>query len=341
MEEEFITDSKGRWMIPGFIDLHCHGGGGSSFDNGLESIGDALAFHHGHGTIRLVLSLVSAAQTDLEARLATIASVAEANPLVLGSHIEGPFLNKDFRGAHELTWLRAPDSESVDRLISIGRGQLRQVTLAPELPGASAAIQTFVSEGIVVAVGHTAADFETSLAAFDAGATLLTHAFSRMKGVDHRAPGPVIAAMRSPRVVLEIINDGIHLHPDVVRLAFAGAPGRIALVTDAMAAAGEPDGHFMLGTTSIKVEDGIARTETDGVIAGSTLTLDVALRRAVNVVGISIEDAVAAMTSVPASALRRSHDLGMLAPGYVADVLRLSDDLQVEVVFANGKLISN
>lgn len=333
---EFITDAAKRWMTPGFIDMHCHGGGGANFDDGLEAIETALAVHHRHGTTRLVLSLVTAAKSDLEKRLATVVALAEANPLVLGAHLEGPFLSKEFRGAHDPALLRVADSDSVARLIAIGRGHICQVTLAPELPGATAAMTTFLSAGIVVAVGHTAADFETAGAAFGAGATILTHAFNRMKSIDHRAPGPVVAAMSSPHVILEIINDGIHVHPDVVRMAFTITPGRIALVTDAMAATGQPDGTYRLGSMRVTVTDGIARTDNDGAIAGSTLTLDAALRHAVFGVGISMEDAVSSVTSTPAKAIGRSHDLGHVAPGYAADLVLLDNDLRVEVVFAGG-----
>jgi N-acetylglucosamine-6-phosphate deacetylase len=333
---ECITDAAGRWMTAGFIDLHCHGGGGTNFEDSDEGTSAALAVHHQHGATRLVLSLVSAAMSDLEERLARVAILAEANPLVLGAHLEGPFLAHDFRGAHDEGALRHADGASVARLIEIGRGHICQVTLAPELPGAQAAMAAFLAHGIVVAVGHTAADYDSALAAFDAGATILTHAFNRMKGIDHRAPGPVVAAMRSPEVILELINDGIHVHPDVVRLAFAGAPGRIALITDAMAATGQPDGHYTLGTVGVIVENGVARTESDGAIAGSTLTLDVALRNAVTVVGISLADAVTSVTTTPAAALGRGHDLGAVAPGYVADLVLLSADLRVEAVFADG-----
>jgi len=148
---------------------------------------------------------------------------------------------------------------------------------------------------------------------------------------------PVAAATRSSHVTLEVINDGVHVHPEVVRLAFAGAPGRIALVTDAMAAAGASDGRYRLGTLDVTVTDGVARIDQGGSIAGSTLTLDAALRRAVTEVGATLEDAVTALTETPARAIGRGHDLGLLAPGYAADAVLLGDDFEVEVVFAAGR----
>jgi len=336
-----ITDAAGRWLVPGFIDLHCHGGGGAAFDDGPDAIGRALATHHRHGTTRLVLSLVTAARPDLEARLAAVADAAEADPLVLGAHLEGPFLAAQFRGAHDRALLRAPDPEDVAVLLAAGRGTLRQWTLAPEVPGAMAALRTLVDAGVAVAVGHTAAGYDAALAAFDAGASILTHAFNAMPGLHHREPGPVAAAFRSPGVTLELINDGVHVHPEMVRLAFTGAPGRVALVSDAMAAAGAADGTYRLGTLPVTVHGGVARLagtgDAEGAIAGSTLTLDAALRRAVRAAGIPLADAVTALTWTPARAIGRGADLGLLAPGYQADAVLLDEDLAVTAVFAAGR----
>ncbi|MDQ1609646.1 MAG: N-acetylglucosamine-6-phosphate deacetylase [Microbacteriaceae bacterium] len=337
VESDRVTDARGRWLTPGFVDLHCHGAGTAAFDEGADAIRTGLEVHHRHGSTRVVLSLVTATQADLEERVAVVAAAAEENPLILGAHLEGPFLDTTFRGAHDPALLRAPDADSVARLLAAGRGYIRQVTLAPELPGAAEAIRTFVEAGVVVAVGHSAADYETALAAFDAGASILTHAFNGMRGIHHRAPGPIAAATHSAGVTLEVINDGVHVHPEVVRLAFAGAPGRIALITDAMAATGASDGIYILGSLEVTVADGVARLTDGGSIAGSTLTLDVALRRAVAEVGVSIEEAVTALTETPARAIGRGHDLGLLAVGYAADAVLLSDDFEVEAVFAAGR----
>ena len=364
-----LVDAHGRWLTPGFIDLHCHGAGGAAFDDDATGIRTALAVHRGHGTTRSVLSLVTASLADLETRLDAIASAASGDPLILGAHLEGPFLDDGFRGAHDRTLLRAADAAAAERLLLASRGYLRQITLAPELPGAFDAIERFVAAGVVVAVGHSAADYATARAAFDAGASVLTHAFNAMHGIHHRAPGPVVAAMGSGGVTLELINDGVHVHPDVVRLAFAGAPGRVALVTDAMAATGFGDGVYWLGSLRVQVIDGVARlagpgwptagmgaesagadaaggaagcgsdcaASTLGAIAGSTLTLDAALKRAVQVVGLSIGEAVTALTATPARAIGRAHDLGLLAPGFAADAVLLGDDFAVDAVFAAGQ----
>jgi N-acetylglucosamine-6-phosphate deacetylase len=336
-----VIDAAGGWLTPGFIDLHCHGAGGAAFDDGAAAGGaaafaTALGVHHAHGTTRAVLSLVTAGQAELEARVAAIAEETERNPLVLGAHLEGPFLDHTFRGAHDPALLRSPDPDSVARLLAAGRGQIRQVTLAPEVPGAGAAIDALVAAGVAVAVGHSAADYDTALAAFDRGASILTHAFNGMRGIHHRAPGPVAAATRSAGVTLEVINDGVHVHAEVVRLAFAGAPGRIALISDAMAATGSADGAYLLGSLAVTVADGVARLADGSSIAGSTLTLDAALRRAVTEVGVPITDAVTALTETPARAIGRGADLGRLAPGFAADAVLLSRELEVEAVFAAG-----
>ncbi|MWC00184.1 N-acetylglucosamine-6-phosphate deacetylase [Agromyces seonyuensis] len=329
-----IVDAGGAFLTPGFVDLHGHGGGGASFDDGGAAIDLALATHRAHGTTRSVLSLVTAPVEALEARLAEIADRAADDPLVLGAHLEGPFLAPEFKGAHTPSLLRAPDAGSVERLLLAGGGALRQITIAPELPGADVAVGRFVDAGVRVAVGHTATDFDGAARAFDAGASILTHAFNAMHPIHHRAPGPVVAAMQAGHVTLEVIADGVHLHPGVVRLAFDGAAGRAALVTDAMAAAGAADGDYLLGGLAVSVDDGVARL-ADGTIAGSTLTLDLAIRVAV-ASGVALEQAVLAATGTPADAIGRP-DLGRLEAGCAADAVLLDDGLEVRGVWAAGR----
>ena len=333
-----IVDGTGQILTPGFIDIHHHGGGGVSYDDGAHTIAAARAVHRAHGTTRAVLSLVTASVDDLVARVAVIADAAEADPTILGSHLEGPFLDPGHKGAHTERLLCAADAVSIDRLVDAARGTLRQVTLAPELPGGLDAVRRFVGAGVAVAVGHTGADEEQARAAFDAGATILTHAFNAMPGIHHRAPGPIVAAMRDERVTLELIADGIHVHPDLLALAFAGAPGRVALITDAMAAAGAPDGHYELGGLGVTVTDGTARLDEGGSIAGSTLTLDAALRQIV-AVGIPLATAVAALTAVPARAIGLPATFGSLAVGAVSDAVLLDEALRVQSVWAAGALV--
>ncbi|WP_254773761.1 N-acetylglucosamine-6-phosphate deacetylase [Microbacterium sp. cf046] len=325
----------GAILTPGFIDIHGHGGGGESYDDGPDAIRAARALHRAHGTTRAVISLVTAPLSTMERRAAMVAEIATTDADILGSHLEGPFLDPGHKGAHDPTLLCAPEPTAVERLLAAGRGTVRQVTLAPELPGAHDAIALVVGAGAAAAVGHTGADLATTRAAFDAGATILTHAFNAMPGLHHRDPGPVAAAAADPRVTLEVIADGVHLHPEVVRIAFAAAPGRIALVTDAMAAAGHADGRYELGPLRVDVLDGVARLAIGGAIAGSTLTQDAALRRTV-AAGVPLVDAVAALTATPARAIGRDDDLGSLAVGFFADAVLLTSGLDVRSVWTSG-----
>ena len=330
------VDVHGARVVPGFVDIHGHGGGGHAFDDGGEELAAALATHRAHGTTRSVISLVANPLAALRSSLAELAEVTASDPLVLGTHLEGPFLSPERRGAHHVDYLRHPDPIAVDELIDAAHGTLRQITIAPELPGAGDAIDRFVASGVRVAVGHTEADYETAARAFDRGASILTHAFNAMNGIHHRAPGPVVAALSDERVTLEVVLDGHHVHEQVVALTLDEAPGRVAFITDAMAAAGSADGHYRLGALNVTVQDGLAVLSGTETIAGSTLTLDAALRRAVEVVGLPWPDAVAAVTAVPARALGFGDRLGLFEPGYAADAVVLDPHGDVAAVWAAG-----
>jgi len=330
------VDAEGNWLVPGFIDLHSHGAGGHSYDNGTDEIIAALATHRAHGTTRSLISLVANPLASLRASLTMIADLADSDPLILGSHLEGPFLAPDRRGAHNPDFLLTPEPHGVEQLIGAARGTLRQLTIAPELPNAFEAIDVLVELGVVVAVGHTEATFELTREAFDRGARMLTHAFNAMPGIHHRMPGPVVAAFEDERVTLELILDGEHVHPDVAAMAFHSAPGRIALVTDAMAAAGSVDGDYRLGSLNVTVLDGLAVLSGTHTIAGSTLTQDAALRCAIERSGIAAQQAVEALTLTPARALGLEHRHGLLAPGFAADAVLLDHGWHVQRVWANG-----
>ncbi len=335
-----VVDAAGAVLTPGFIDLHGHGGGGFSFDDGADAIGHALAVHRAHGTTRSVLSLVANPVATLEQSLVAIADITQRDPLVLGSHLEGPFLAPGRRGAHNPDFLVSPSPAITERLVAAARGTLRQVTIAPELPGALDVIPALAKAGVVVAIGHTEADEGQAQAAFDLGARLLTHAFNAMPGIGHRSPGPVVAAIRDERVTAELILDGVHVHPDVARLLLDAADGRVALITDAMAAAGSADGTYKLGSLDVAVVDAVARLAgpdgAPGAIAGSTLTLDHALRTATRQCGIPLRAAVTALTATPARVLGLDRLLGRLAPGYAADAVLLSGGCEVRAAWGAG-----
>jgi N-acetylglucosamine-6-phosphate deacetylase len=333
-------DVAGHWLVPGFIDLHCHGAGGHSYDNGAEEIISALSVHRAHGTTRSVISLVANPVEVLCESLSVVADLAESDPLILGSHLEGPFLEHGHRGAHNPDHLLEPQPAIVEQLLGAARGSLRQLTIAPDLPNALETVDVLVEAGVAVAVGHTGADFDTAREAFNRGARILTHTFNAMPGIHHRAPGPVVAAFEDDRVTLELILDGLHVHPEVARLAFASAPGRIALVTDAMAAAGSIDGDYQLGSRAVTVADGRATLRGTDTIAGSTLTIDRALRFAIVELGLVPAEAVAALTVTPARALQIEHRHGLLAPGYAADAVLLDHEWSVTSVWAAGKRLA-
>lgn len=333
-------DVGGQWLVPGFLDLHSHGAGGHVYDSGPDGISAALATHRAHGTTRSLISLVANPLAAMRTSLAEIAHLAATDPLILGSHLEGPFLAPARRGAHNAEYLREPESVHVHELLDAAEGTLRVLTVAPELPGAMEAIELLASRGVVVSIGHTDADYELARQAFDGGARMLTHAFNAMPGIHHRAPGPVIAAFEDERIIIEIVLDGQHVHPDVAAMAFRSAPGRVALITDAMAAAGSTDGDYQLGSLNVTVREGLAVLRGTNTIAGSTLTQDRALRIAVELAGITPVDAVAALTLTPATALGLQQRHGLLAPGFVADAVMLDPEWRVSQVWANGALVS-
>jgi N-acetylglucosamine-6-phosphate deacetylase len=331
-----VVDASRLVVTPGFVDMHVHGGGGASVTNGVQAIQESLLLHRRHGTTRSVVSLVTATIPSLVSQLQSIREVMAADPLVLGSHLEGPFLAREYKGAHDPELLVPPTERSVAELLAAADGTLRQVTLAPELPGGLDAVRAFVRAGTAVAVGHTQADYDIARHAFDAGASILTHAFNAMRGIHHRAPGPVSAAIDDSRVSIELIGDGTHVDESVARILASAAPGRICLVTDAMAAAGKGDGDYLLGSLGVRVTDGIARLLEGDSIAGSTLTMDAALRFAVTGLRLSLADAVDAVTSNPARALALADRFGSLGVGYPADAVLLDRSLAVQRVWADG-----
>ena len=343
-----VIDGRGSFAAPGYIDLHAHGAWEHSFDDGAEGIAIARAYHMLHGTTRQVLSLITNPLNVMQENLRVVKQVMQTRPDVLGSHLEGPFLALSRKGAHDPNCLVDPTAERVEALLEAADGTLRQITIAPEREHGMEAIKRFVDAGVIPAVGHCDADYQTARTAFNAGSTLMTHMFNAMNGIHHRKPGPIPAALEDSRVTIELINDGFHVENPVLRMAFKAAAGRIAFVTDAMAATGCADGSYKLGALDVQVTDGHARLVSNGAIAGSTLTLDVAIKRAVKELGIGLPAAIAAATLVPARALGvdkqngiTNAPLGLVEKGYAADLLLLnSGTLAVEHVWLEGHKIS-
>lgn len=324
-------------VVPGFIDMHVHGGGGASYTD-ADGIGEAAAFHLRHGTTTTLASLVTAAPPELLSGVRALTDATRSGTIA-GIHLEGPWLNRARCGAHDHTQMRDPDPDEIDALLTAAGDAIKMVTLAPELPGADAAIRRFLDAGVVVAVGHTDATYGQTRRAIELGATLGTHLFNAMPPLHHREPGPALALLRDPRVTVELIADGVHLHPDVARAVIeAAGADRVAVITDAIAAAGRADGAYRLGAVRIDVVSGVARVQGTSTIAGSTATMD-RLFRAVAGFGANRDAGLAAAVQVTSATPARALGLervGSLLPGYDANLVVLDRDLRVSDVMARG-----
>lgn len=325
-------------IVPGYVDAHVHGGGGASFDSGSpEQAVTVTGAHLTHGTTTIAASLVTDGPASLTRSVRELAALVE-DGLLCGLHLEGPWLSPKHVGAHDPNLLTEPTPRDVEALVEAAGGHLRMVTLAPELPGGLDAIRRLAGAGVVAAIGHTDATYDQARAALDAGATVGTHLFNAMRGLHHREPGPVAALLEHPDAYVELIADGVHLHPAVLRLAATRKPRLAVLITDAMAAAAASDGNYALGPMAVEVRDGVARLADTGAIAGSTLTMAAAVKFAVQVAGLPIEDVVRAATATPAAMLGLDR-VGLLRPGCTADLVVLDAALDVLRVLHRGRWV--
>ncbi|TFE57679.1 N-acetylglucosamine-6-phosphate deacetylase [Streptomyces sp. ICN441] len=331
------VDLSGHWLVPGFVDMHNHGGGGASFTSGsAEDVLTGVRTHHEHGTTTMVASTVTGDMDFLTHRAGFLSELVEQGDLA-GIHFEGPFISPCRKGAHSGELLRDPDPAEVRKLLDASRGTARMVTLATELPGGIDSVRLLAEHGVIAAIGHTNATYEQTVEAIDAGATVATHLFNAMPALGHRAPGPIAALLEDERVTVELINDGTHLHPAALELAFhrAGA-ARVAFITDAMDAAGFGDGVYHLGPLAVEVREGVARLVEGGSIAGSTLTLDTAFRRAATVDALPVEDIVRAISTNPARLLGLHDRVGSIEAGKDADLVVLDADFTLRGVMRKG-----
>ncbi|MBG0827823.1 N-acetylglucosamine-6-phosphate deacetylase [Planomonospora sp. ID67723] len=334
----------GRYVVPGFVDIHNHGGAGGSFPTGdQEQAGRIASLHARHGTTTLVASLVTASLDDLTRATSSLADLCEDGVLA-GIHFEGPYISKARCGAHDPALLREPSVREFRRLLAAGRGHVRMLTIAAELPGALDTIRDAAAAGVIAALGHSDAGYEQTIAGIEAGARVATHLYNAMPQLGHRDPGPIAALLEDGRVTVELVNDGVHVHPAMLRLALRTAgPGRTALITDAMAAAGAGDGSYDLGPLKVNVVDGVARLangDAAGSIAGSTLTMDAAFRRAVRELGLSLSEAAEVTSLTPARVLGLDDRLGSVSAGRQADLVVLTEDLEVAGVMRRGTWIT-
>ena len=348
-----VTDLHGHWVLPGFVDMHVHGGGGASFTAGpADDARRAAEFHRGHGSTTIVASLVTAPLVDLEARAAMLAGLV-GQDVIAGIHLEGPFLSTARCGAQDPRHMLAPDVAAFERLHAAAAGHLRVITIAPELPGAAGLIKAAARAGVTAAVGHTDATADITSAAVDTGVTHATHLFNGMRPLHHREPGPAGALLDRDEVTCEVIADGVHLHDTVIRLAArAAGPGRLVLITDAMAAAGMPDGSYRLGSMRVDVARGVARLAgasepgepsapgasagPAGAIAGSTATMADVVRRAV-AAGLPVTVVAAAASTTPARVLGLGDRTGALRAGLDADLVVCDEEFRLRAVMRQGE----
>ncbi|MFF5922997.1 N-acetylglucosamine-6-phosphate deacetylase [Streptomyces flavochromogenes] len=334
------VDLTGHWLVPGFVDMHNHGGGGASFTSGsVDEVLKGVHTHRLHGTTTVVASFVTGEMDFLTQRAGLLSELAEQGEIA-GLHFEGPFISPCRKGAHDETLLRDPDPADVRKLIDAARGRAKMVTLATELPGGIDSVRLLAEHGVIAAIGHTDASYEQTVEAIDAGATVATHLYNAMPALGHRAPGPIAALLEDERITVELINDGTHLHPAALELAFHHAgPERVALITDAMDAAGFGDGRYMLGPLEVEVKDSVARLVEGGSIAGSTLTLDRAFKRAATIDGLPVESVVQAISANPARLLGVYDRVGSLEPGKDADIVVLDAEFNLRGVMRKGEWI--
>jgi N-acetylglucosamine-6-phosphate deacetylase len=320
-----IVQAAGRFVFPGLIDTHLHGGDGYDvMVNGTEGVLRVAQSQLRFGTTGFLPTtiaarhgeLLRAAEDVLEAEKST-----EPAAQILGMHIEGPYINARYKGAQPVEGIRDPNEKECRELLDAARGRIRIMTLAPELPGAFDLIRLLVSRGIIPSLGHSAADYDTALAAIDAGATHATHLFNAMSGVTHRKPGLAAACLSEPRIRAEIICDGVHVDPRMIKLAARlKRPGELILITDASAAQGCPDGDYTLGGVEIRVRAPLC-TLMDGVtIASSVLTMNRAVRNARAFAGLNLVDLARMGSLMPAQVCGVGDRKGSIEEGKDADL---------------------
>jgi N-acetylglucosamine-6-phosphate deacetylase len=336
-----IFDASGCTVLPGFVDVHIHGSDGSDC---MDATPEALvAISRFVATSGVTAFLATTMTAPAAPTLAAVRNAANVNPdklpgaRLLGVHLEGPFLSPEFPGAQPIEYVRDPDLAEFEELLNAGPVKL--ITLAPERPGAVELIDVARHRGVRLVMGHTAAGYDEAIAAIDRGVLQATHTFNAMTGLHHRKPGVVGAVLSDDRVFAQLIADNIHVHPAVMKvLARCKGAERTLLITDAIRAAGLPEGDTELGGQPVTVKDGACRLP-DGTLAGSILTMDLALRNFLSASGWTLAEAWPVTSRAAATALGLNHEIGVLAPGYRADLAILDDKLEVVATVVGGKVV--
>ena len=316
-------------LIPGFVDIHCHGGGGYAFtDSNLDNVHTAIETHKSHGTSSLMASLVTAPLTTIKSELKRLKPLVDEG-LFFGIHLEGPYLSHARCGAHDPELLIEPTIDDLKALLDAGSGAISMFTIAPELPGAIPAIEFLAEQGVVSALGHSQASADQTRSALKAGATLITHYSNGMPKPPHGAGTITEESLDNSDVPLEIILDDEHVAPSLMKELWSAQKNRIVLITDAMAAAGREDGDYKIGALDVEVKNSVARLKSNGSLAGSTLTMDRAFTNLITGYGATIPEAVHAASTLPAQTLKLQ-SVGEIKVGYRADFNELTSDMKIK-----------
>ena len=335
-----IIDAQGGFIAPGFIDVHMHGSAGLELMDGTEEALRTIARYLAKsGTVAFLPSTVTAMKDKTRAVAELVAGYAGARDEaeVLGIHLEGPYINEQYKGAQYGPAIRRADLDELAELYGILGEKMRLVTLAPEIPGSLDAIAWLKERGITVSIGHSDATYEEALAGFEAGITRATHTYNGMRGLHHREPGVLGAILATPGIWAELVADLVHVHPGAIKVLLRSVGlDKIVLITDAVQATGLPDGEYMLGDQKIFVQEGAARL-AEGNLAGSTLTMLRAIRNMIDKVGVSIPDAFRMASLNPAKSIGLE-DMGWVQEGNRADFAILTENFEVQTTIIAGNI---
>jgi len=337
---------EGSIAVPGFIDVHVHGGLGISFGNGQlrEDLEKYSTWAASNGVTGFLMSITGPDQDYISGTIIAYAEILDQvknwpGAIPLGMHLEGPFLNKERHGAFNPEWIRNPDLEEMKQYISIGNGWIKHVSMAPELDHAQEVAAFLVENGIKVSLGHSNTDYETARDALQGNFKHVTHTFNAQSGLHHRSPGVVGAVLSSNDITAELIGDTHHVHPAAMQIMVRClSSDRIVLITDAMAGAGLPDGEYELLNQKVTVRAGKA-TLPDGTIGGSTATMITAVRTLVNEVGVSLQDTIHTASLNPAKLIGLDKYIGSIEDGKEGNIVILDDKLSVKKTFVRGSLV--
>lgn len=338
--EDRLLPADGLYVAPGLIDLHVHGAAGhDAMDATPDALHGMARFFARHGVTAYLPTTIAAPAEPIQRALDNVRATPQPDDGAchVGVHIEGPYLNPAHHGAQPVASLRLPDAHEAESWLA--SGVVRLITLAPELEGGMALVERCAAAGVQTAVGHSAASFEQVMEAVERGLRQASHTFNGMPPLHHRTPGVVGAVLLDDRIYAQVIADGVHVHPAVIRLLVrTKGSERVLLITDSTRAAGLPDGDYDLGGQTVHVRSGVART-AEGSLAGSTITLDAALRNLIAYTGLSLQEGLRTATATPAEAMGWTGRKGVLAPGADADIILLDQHLGVRLTMVAGQIV--